>query len=85
VNNFLEATLFTREEEEESAQVGKTWIGDILLARTMPLTEGENNGTEEESAQVGKTRIEDILLTETMPERIYNSHYGNGVPAMFTS
>ena len=21
----------------------------------------------------------------TMPERIYNSHYGNGVPAMFTS
>ena len=20
-----------------------------------------------------------------MPERIYNSHYGNGVPAMFTS
>ena len=22
---------------------------------------------------------------ETLPERIYNSHYGNGVPAMFTS
>ena len=22
---------------------------------------------------------------ETQPERIYNSHYGNGVPAMFTS
>ena len=21
----------------------------------------------------------------TVPERIYNSHYGNGVPAMFTS
>ena len=21
----------------------------------------------------------------SMPERIYNSHYGNGVPAMFTS
>jgi hypothetical protein len=46
--------------EEESAQVGKTWIGDILLAKTMPLTEGKNNGTEEESAQVGKSRIEDI-------------------------
>ena len=24
-------------------------------------------------------------LTKTLPERIYNSHYGNGVPAMFTS
>ena len=22
---------------------------------------------------------------ELLPERIYNSHYGNGVPAMFTS
>ena len=25
------------------------------------------------------------LAKMTMPERIYNSHYGNGVPAMFTS
>ena len=53
--------------EEESAQVGKTRIEDILLAKTMPLTEGETIGTEEESAQVGKTRVEDILLAETMP------------------
>ena len=53
--------------EEESAQVGKTWIGDILLARTMPLTEGENNVTVEESAKVGKSSTEDILMTETMP------------------
>ena len=26
-----------------------------------------------------------VSLDMTMPERIYNSHYGNGVPAMFTS
>ena len=25
------------------------------------------------------------ILVDTMPERIYNSHYGNGVPAMSTS
>ena len=24
-------------------------------------------------------------LNNAVPERIYNSHYGNGVPAMFTS
>ena len=24
-------------------------------------------------------------LYSAVPERIYNSHYGNGVPAMFTS
>ena len=53
--------------EEESAQVGKTRVEDILLAETMPLTEGETSGIEEESAQVGKTRVEDILLAETMP------------------
>ena len=26
-----------------------------------------------------------FLGLDTMPERIYNSHYSNGVPAMFTS
>jgi len=25
-----------------------------------------------------------FLRAETLPERIYNSHYGNGLPAMFT-
>ena len=25
------------------------------------------------------------FLPQSLPERIYNSHYGNGVPAMFTS
>ena len=26
-----------------------------------------------------------LILTESKPERTYNSHYDNGVPAMFTS
>ena len=37
------------------------------------------------------TCVHEIVLSvlqikrKTMPKRIYNSHYGNGVPAMFTS
>ena len=27
----------------------------------------------------------DVHMWQTEPERIYNSHYGNGVPAMFIS
>ena len=25
------------------------------------------------------------IIISVLPKRIYNSHYGNGVPAMFTS
>ena len=32
-----------------------------------------------------KQDTKSFLMTMTMPERIYNSHYSNGVLAMFTS
>ena len=46
--------------EDESAQVGKTRIADILLANS-------TEGIEEESTQVDNTRAKDILLAETVP------------------
>ena len=33
----------------------------------------------------GTKKIIDYWYDLPLPERIYNSHYGNGVPAMFTS
>ena len=31
------------------------------------------------------SEMNEVASQVSMPERIYNSHYGNGVPAMFTS
>ena len=34
---------------------------------------------------INKWYLQLIALSDLVPERIYNSHYGNGVPAMFIS
>jgi hypothetical protein len=36
-------------------------------------------------SQVDHHKVCLFVTEETMLKRIYNSHYGNGVPAMFTS
>ena len=57
------------------------WLTDYVegIAIAFPAYQG---GLQ---SKVVISRLCKFQLKYTMLERIYNSHYGNGVPAMFTS